>query len=89
MLFTKAQGYWPFGSEDFLIFTKFWHDCDQGHLNTEGLIRPPLEPKTESCFSPISSGWLFRRITREQKSGIYSFFTIVIVTKMASKIGLK
>ena len=25
---------------------------------------PPLEPKTESCFSPISSYWFIRRIAQ-------------------------
>ena len=51
------------------------------------LIRPPLEPKNENCFSPISSYLLCRRITQVKKSGIYSNFTVVIVTKMATKIG--
>ena len=26
-----------------------------------GYFGPPLEPKTESCFSPISSYWFIRR----------------------------
>ena len=29
----------------------------------KGLIWPPLEPKTENCFSPISFDWFIRRIT--------------------------
>ena len=29
----------------------------------KGLIWPPLEPKTEICFSPISFDWFVRRIT--------------------------
>ena len=28
----------------------------------KGLIWPPLEPKTESCFSPMPSYWLIRRV---------------------------
>ena len=28
----------------------------------KGLFWPPLEPKTESCFSLISSYWFIRRI---------------------------
>ena len=28
------------------------------------LFWPPLEPKTESCFSPISSCWFIRRIAQ-------------------------
>ena len=48
------------------------------------------EPKTEICFSPLSSDWLFRRIIPNcKKSGIYSTFTFTIVTKMANEIGLK
>ena len=27
-------------------------------------IWPPLEPKTESCFSPISSIWFIRRLAQ-------------------------
>ena len=27
------------------------------------LFWPPLEPKTENCFSPISSDWFISRIT--------------------------
>ena len=30
----------------------------------KGLFWPPLEPKTESCFSPISSYWFIRRIAQ-------------------------
>ena len=30
----------------------------------KGLFWPPLEPKTESYFSPISSYWFVRRITQ-------------------------
>ena len=50
----------------------------------KGLIWPPLEPKTENCFSPISFDWFIRRITE-----VYNFsnFTIAMVTKMANKIG--
>ena len=29
----------------------------------KGLFWPPLEPKTENCFSPISFNWFIRRIT--------------------------
>ena len=30
----------------------------------KGLKLPPLEPKSESCFSPISSDWFIRRVTQ-------------------------
>ena len=43
----------------------------------KGLIWPPLEPKTERCFSPISSDWL----SGGKKSGICSTFTVATVTK--------
>ena len=29
----------------------------------KGLIWPPLEPKTENCFSQISFDWFIRRMT--------------------------
>ena len=29
----------------------------------KGLFCPPLEPKTENCFSPISFDWIIRIIT--------------------------
>ena len=41
----------------------------------KGLFWPPLEPKTESCFSPISSYWCIRRIAQVLNSGIYFTFT--------------
>ena len=44
-----------------------------------------LEPKTENCFSPISSDWFIRRITEVLKFGIYLNFTVAMVT-MADKI---
>ena len=39
---------------------------EQGQSGTciKGLFCPPLEPKTESCFSPISSYWFIRRIAK-------------------------
>ena len=30
----------------------------------KGQIWPPLEPKTESCFSPISPNWFTRRMVQ-------------------------
>ena len=54
----------------------------------KGLIWPPMEPKTESCFSPISFDWFIRRITKVLKFGFYLTFTVAMVTKMADKIGL-
>ena len=41
----------------------------------KGLFLPPLEPKAESCFSPISSCWFIRRIAQVNNSGIYFTFT--------------
>ena len=41
----------------------------------KALIWPPLEPKSGSCFSPISSELFSRRITEVQNSGIYFTFT--------------
>ena len=55
----------------------------------KGLIWPPLEPKAESCFSPISFDWFIRRITQVYISGIYLTLSVAMVTKMADKIGSK
>ena len=50
----------------------------------KGLIWPPLEPKNESYFSPISSDWFIRRITQVKKSGI-TYTVAIIVTKRPPK----
>ena len=54
----------------------------------KGLFWPPLEPKIECCFLPISCDWFIRRITQVYIFGIYLTFTIAMVTKMDNKIGL-
>ena len=54
-------------------------------MRIKGLFWPPLEPKTESCFSPISSYWFI-------KCKILAFIfllPVAMVTKMAENIGLK
>ena len=53
----------------------------------KGLFWPPLEPKTENCFPPISFNLFIRRITEVYNFGIYLNFTVAMVTKMADKIG--
>ena len=50
---------------------------------------PHLETKTGRCFSPILSDRLFRGINHVLKCGIYLTFTVAIVTKMTTQIGLK
>ena len=40
----------------------------------KGLISPPLELKSESCFSPISFDCFIRRITQVLNYGIYLNF---------------
>ena len=40
----------------------------------KGVFWPPLEPKPESCFSPISSYWFVRRKAQVKKSSIYFTF---------------
>ena len=52
----------------------FWKVIQRGTC-IKGLFWPPLEPKTESCFSPISSYWFIRRIAQVLNSGIYFIFT--------------
>ena len=61
----------------FLLFTKVMSASSLAHLLMHfcsqyckqygprwGHFGPPLEPKTESCFSPISSDWFIRRIAQ-------------------------
>ena len=55
----------------------------------KGLIWPPIEPKTENCFSPISFDRFIRRKTEVKNFSIYLNFTVAMVLKMADKIGLK
>ena len=52
---------WPRGYKTFFLFSSIEHEratCIKGQ------IWPPLEPKIESCFSPISSYWFIRRIAQ-------------------------
>ena len=37
-----------------------YNEAKQRGMCIKGLFWPPLEPKTESCFSPISSYWFVR-----------------------------
>ena len=39
-------------------------DSLKGVHALRGYVGPPLEPKTESCLSPISSYWFIRRIAK-------------------------
>ena len=55
----------------------------------KGLIWPPLEPKTESCFSSISSCWLIRRMVQMLNSGIYFTFTGCYGNQNGRQNGLK
>ena len=52
-------------------------------------LAPPLEPKTDNCYSPISFNRFIRRTIEVLNFGIYLNFTVAMVTKMADKIGLK
>ena len=55
----------------------------------KGLIWPPLEPKTESCFSPILFHWFIRRMTQVYNFGIDQTFQIAIITKKAHNFDFK
>ena len=56
----------------------------------KGLIWPPLEPKSESCFSPISSDWFNRIINSSMIFWyLFKFNGYYMLTKMADKLGLK
>ena len=39
----------------YILNGKLQHMCIERGTCIKGLFWPPLEPKTESCFSPISS----------------------------------
>ena len=53
----------------------------------KGQIWPPLEPKTRSCVSSISSNWFIRRTPQVKYPGFDLTFTVAMVTKMADEIG--
>ena len=55
----------------------------------KGVFWPPLGPKNENCFSPISFDLFIRRITEVKYPSFYLTFTVAMVTKMADEIGLK
>ena len=52
-----------------------------------GYFGPPYEAKNENCCSQVSSYLFIRTIAQVLKSGIDSTFTVVMVAKMAAKIG--
>ena len=54
-----------------------------------GLFWPPLEPRTENCFSPISFDWFIRRLTVSKNLRHFFKFYLAMVTKMVDKMGLK
>ena len=51
-----------------------WTKSNQRNTCIKWLIWPPLEPKTEGCFSSISSYWFIRRMVQVLNSGIYLKF---------------
>ena len=55
----------------------------------KGLFWPPLEQKTEICFSPISSYWFIRRMAQVYNSGIYFTFTGCYGNQNGRQNGLK
>ena len=61
--------------------------CERGTC-IKGLKWPPLEQKTEICFSQISLNSFIRRMAEMYIFGIYLDFTVAMVTKMADKIGI-
>ena len=82
------------------LYMVMWHIKSKGVISRQGyteqrgtcikgLIWPPLEPKTESYFSSISSYWFIRRMIQVYNSGIYLNLMVAMVTKMAANIDLK
>ena len=62
----KAQAYTHTHLSLFCLHTQSMDVVDySGQRGTciKGLFWPPIEPKTENCFSPISFNWFIRRIT--------------------------
>ena len=52
----------------------------------KGLFWPPLEPKTESCFS---SYWFIEEKPKCKMLAFILLLLVAMVTKMPDKIGLK
>ena len=72
-------------------YTRYLDTCTRMNraMCIKGQIWPPLDPKTDSCVSSISSNLFIKIITQVLNSGIYFIFTIAMVTKMADKKGSK
>ena len=50
-----------------------------------GYFGPPMRPKNEIRFSPNSSYWFIRTMTKVYKSDISLTFTVAMVTKWPPK----
>ena len=73
-----------------LLFTDFQSpDKYTTGVRIKGLFWSPLEPTTETCFSPLSFDWFHRKISEVLNFGLYLKSTVAMVTKMADQIGLK
>ena len=59
-------------------------DNKKGVRAFRGYFGTPIRPKNENSFSQVSS-----TMAQVYKSGIYSIFTVAMVTKMAAKIVCK
>ena len=67
LVFLKLKGGCTGSSETtFAKMTQFWksHVAAQRGTCIKGLFWPRVEPKTEICFSLISSYWFVRRIAQ-------------------------
>ena len=62
---------------------------DERDTCIKGLFWRPLEPKTESCFSPISSCCFIKEWPKCKILAFILLLPVAMVTKMADKIGLK
>ena len=69
--------------------SQIYRDFSKRGTCIKGQIWPPLEPKTESCFSPIIPNGFIRRMVQVENSGIYFTFSVAMATKMVHIIGLK
>ena len=63
-------GHMVWGRGQNSTLSDYGHIAYQRGTYIKGKMWPPLEPKTESCFSPISSNWFIRRMAQVLNSGI-------------------
>ena len=59
----------------------------KGGRALRGYFGPPMRSKNKNCSAQVSSYKFIRTIAKVYRSGIYSTFSVAMVTKMAAQIG--